>query len=443
MGGTSPLRKFGFNVIGFVSGNLGLGVSARSTIAALLAHQFPVAVLDFDPGEGRAGYDNRYSPLAVKSSADLPYDINLVIFPPNMVQGLLLHSPQIFSRADRINVACTFWELPVLPASWLRAFECFDAVVAFSDFIQHALDFRVSGPFMISAHQPFFLPAHVRPERERFGIGKDDLVFVTGLEMGSDPVRKNAHAVIEAFQIGLQNVANARLIVRVNNALSCMPGSEYLGSLERTAAADSRISVSTGRLGYQDVLSLYKSADVYISLHRSEGLGLASLEAMALGKPVIATAWSGNMTYMNHANSCLVPYKLVPAQGSVVAYSEQTLRGLGAVWAEPDVQAAAVWMKRLAADAGLRAEIGGSAAAAIEVFTSDASKASFAYQIRNIWDHRRYSESIPDRASRLAALKASISPALPQPAPKENIVTRFRRQVGRYLEQQVLGSPEN
>src|SRR5207247_6975776 len=127
----------------------------------------------------------------------------------------------------------------------------------------------------------------------------------------------------------------------------------------------------------------------------------APLEAMALGKPVIATAWSGNMTYMNHTNACLVPYKLVPVEASVPEYSAQTLAGLDAVWAEPDVEQAAIWMKRLAADASLRAEIGNRAATSITHLLDDAAKVKFAYEIRNLWAHRQYSGLIPDWDGRL------------------------------------------
>jgi hypothetical protein len=43
---------------------------------------------------------------------------------------------------------------------------------------------------------------------------------------------------------------------------------------------------------------------------------------MALGKPVIATGWSGNMSFMNHTNACLVGYDLVPRRGE---YNTQAL----------------------------------------------------------------------------------------------------------------------
>ena len=70
-------------------------------------------------------------------------------------------------------------------------------------------------------------------------------------------------------------------------------------------------------------------------------LGLTMAEAMALGKPVIATAYSGNVEFMSEANSYLVPYELVDVPSTWWAYEP------GATWAEPNVGAAAELMRRV------------------------------------------------------------------------------------------------
>jgi glycosyltransferase involved in cell wall biosynthesis len=431
-----PRGTFGFNVIGFVSGNLGLGVSTRNTIAALKSRKFPVAVLDLDPGLGRSGFDTRYNHLRVRTPAELPYDVNLLVFPMESIGRFVLGTPDIFTRPDRINVACTFWELSVLPKPWQRALEFFDVIVAFSEFIRHALEFKLSGPSIVSARQPLYLPDGVRAQRERFGIGKEDVVFVTSLEFGSDPLRKNAHSIIEAFLKGLKDAPNARLLIRLNNVFPGMPWAPYLAYLENAVASDSRIRIVTEKMSYPEVLSLYASADIYVSLHRSEGLGLGPLEAMALGKPVIATGWSGNMTYMDHTNACLVPYKLIPVEGSVAAYSTERLAGLDAVWADPDLDEAATWMRRLADNSELREEIGRKAAASIADLRDIASEVKFADQIRAIWEHRQLSGLIPDHNLKLDALRDSM---LSAPTRPEGAMVKFRRRIGRFLDDHGFG----
>ena len=95
------------------------------------------------------------------------------------------------------------------------------------------------------------------------------------------------------------------------------------------------------------------SADIVLSLHRSEGFGLVPAEAMLLGRPVVATGWSGNMTFMDDSCAALVGYRLVPARDPRGVYAVP-----GATWAEPDIAHAAEWLRRLGDDPGLRARLG-------------------------------------------------------------------------------------
>jgi glycosyltransferase involved in cell wall biosynthesis len=67
-------------------------------------------------------------------------------------------------------------------------------------------------------------------------------------------------------------------------------------------------------------------------------------EAMAAGKPVIATGYSGNLAFMDERNSVLVPYRLVPIGPGHGPYPP------GARWADPDIEAASAAMHRLAGD---------------------------------------------------------------------------------------------
>jgi len=118
-------------------------------------------------------------------------------------------------------------------------------------------------------------------------------------------------------------------------------------------------------LPYADVLSLHASCDVFVSLHRAEGLGLNLMESMSLGKPVICTAWSGNMDFSTEKNSLLVDYQLIPVVHTHQTYDPETLAG-EAYWAEPNVEEAAECMQRLASDKALRARLGNQARADME-----------------------------------------------------------------------------
>src|SRR5206468_76075 len=100
-----------------------------------------------------------------------------------------------------------------------------------------------------------------------------------------------------------------------------------------------------------EVNSLMNVADCYVSLHRSEGFGLTIVEAMSLGKPVIATGYSGNMDFMTPANSYPVKYKLIPIDKPYGPYT-------GGEWADPDLDHAAELMDRAYKNRSEAKEIG-------------------------------------------------------------------------------------
>ena len=93
-----------------------------------------------------------------------------------------------------------------------------------------------------------------------------------------------------------------------------------------------------------DKNAMIASADCYVSLHRSEGLGLTLAEAMYLGRPVIATAYSGNLDFMTPENGYLVPYAMRPIGPGNEPYPAE------GEWAEPDLDEAARLMKQVMGD---------------------------------------------------------------------------------------------
>lgn len=423
-----PHREFGFNVVGNVSANVGLGVSARHIVQSLLDAGFEVAIHDLDPGYGRAGHDLRFQNLFVTEARDLPYSINLFVLPPQTLAVVLAQRPKFWSDPERLNVALTFWELPAVPRHLRAALEFFDAVIAPSAFIRHTLDVALDSTLTISARQPLYLPGDVRPDRSRFEIGAEELVFVTSFEPLSGVARKNPGAVIDAFQKALPDRPDARLLIRLNN--SAPTGASE--ALRRACAGDRRIRLLTEPLTYSAVLSLYASSDVFVSLHRSEGLGLGLMEAMALGKPCIATAWSGNMDFMDHTNAALVPYRLVPVVADVEPYAFATN---SVKWAEPDVEAAAAWMRRFAGDRDLRSSLGGRAAASMATHQAEAAKVRFAYEVKSLAEHRGHVDQTRNRSRRIdAAFKAVIAG---KPAPARAMATVGRAAL-RSLDRHVL-----
>src|SRR5437660_2357089 len=126
-------RPFGFNVIGYASGNLGLGVAARSIIDLIIEKGFSISVYDLDPGVGRGGHEQRFQRLAVGAIEDLSFAVNLFVLPPPTLVQLVSKYDKTFFRGDYLNVAVSFWELPILPVKSIPTLDAMDVVVGLSE----------------------------------------------------------------------------------------------------------------------------------------------------------------------------------------------------------------------------------------------------------------------------------------------------------------------
>src|SRR5260370_29030604 len=99
---------------------------------------------------------------------------------------------------------------------------------------------------------------------------------------------------------------------------------------------------------------------------------------------------------------------------------------------------AAAWRKLLAEDSSLRVEIGRNAGKAIADLGNVAAEGKFAYEIRAIWEHFQRAGVVPDRTSRLEALRDAVSRDV---ARRGDWILRFRRKVGRYRLGRVIPPP--
>jgi glycosyltransferase involved in cell wall biosynthesis len=182
--------------------------------------------------------------------------------------------------------------------------------------------------------------------------------------LGSGFVRKNPMAAIAAFRRAFGDAPDRVMAIKlVDNGAH-----RARHELEAAISGVANIRLIEGMLPHADMAGLIDASDIVISLHRSEGFGLVLAQAMALGKPVVATGWSGNLDFMNEGNSALVSCSLVPVRDPDGAFD-----ACDQEWAEPDIDHAADWLRRLADNADLRAKLSAAAAADIHAQLSPES----------------------------------------------------------------------
>ncbi|MBU0753031.1 MAG: FkbM family methyltransferase [Gammaproteobacteria bacterium] len=400
-------KGFGINLLGQFSSATGLGVTARQTAHALARAGIPTVCFDVgsyyatgDVAEELVGIGH----LITRDPAALPHPINLYCLPVTDFPGLTSRIPAL-SAGNRFHVGVVWWETTQLHPAWAEALSRLDVVIAYSEFLANVIANSLPLTPVITGKQPLFLPDGVRTSRTTFGLPADVTVFASSFDPSSDPARKNPVATIAAFRHAFPDYdANVRLVFRLNNADATQMGRDSTRLLVEAAEGDSRIGFIVKPLSYREVLSLYASVDAYVSLHRAEGLGLGMLESMRLGIPVVATAWSGNMTFMDHECACLVRYRLTQTSGNHPFYKPEVL-GPDARWAEPVIEDAITWMRWLHAnplERRLRGEAGRKHA---ERYQEEALTLGWVKQLAHAWHDHSLLPKVQEKFSFTGAIR--------------------------------------
>jgi glycosyltransferase involved in cell wall biosynthesis len=338
----APAAGSGVAIVGELDRHSGLGQSARLMLAAarqlgVPAWGVPLDGLTLRPRGGEAAQ--------VPPSAALLLHVNAPQL-PLALRGL----PRGMARG-RLIIGYWAWELPTVPAGWHFGSEFAHEVWVPSTFTQSALARLLPG-HVRCVHLPVAAlpPAPTALGRATFGLEADAVITLVSFNLASSFVRKNPLAAVAAHRLAFGDRTDRVLLLKVGN-----PGDfpQDFRLLQDAVAGAANIRIETRALPPGDNDALTRAADIVLSLHRSEGFGLVMAEAMLLGRPVVATGWSGNMDFMAAGAAALVGYRLVPARDPRGVFEAP-----GAVWADPDIGEAAGWLRRLADQPALRAEMG-------------------------------------------------------------------------------------
>ena len=337
---------FGLNIIGHLHAESGVGEAARSTIRAAHAADIPLSLVDY-----RTGHPSRMEEELPEGlpSGD-PYTINIVHVNANEIPTLFAEMGRAFFERH-YNIGYWNWELPRFPPQWREAADIFHEIWVPSRFVAESvrkvLDLPVrrlpiSIPSLAQAGRAALRPLNLPP---------NTFVFLTLFDALSVPERKNPLAAVEAFRLAFPGVSpgKACLVLKVSSGHRNRPLMSALNSISRN---DGRIFVVDQYLDRCVLNTLLGVSGALVSLHRAEGFGITLAEAMRLGKPVIATGWSGNMDFMDSGNSFPVRSDLVSIPRTYGPYRR------GNRWAEPDVVEAARLMRQVFENRDAAAHIG-------------------------------------------------------------------------------------
>jgi glycosyltransferase involved in cell wall biosynthesis len=300
------------------------------------------------------------------------------------------------------------WEVDEFPERDVPSGDLVDEVWTLSEHSARAIASAVDAPVYV-------VPPPIRAEAYSRPAGRtspdDPFRVLVSFDALSIPGRKNPAAAIAAYQRAFDPEDGAELVVKLVNARHAEGLS---GELERAIRDRDDITVHEGYLDRDQYVGLVSSADAYLSLHRAEGFGYTLAEAMAAGKPVVGTGYSGNLEFMTDENSMLVDYTLVPVGPAHDPYPPT------ARWAEPDIDAAADALRRLHADPVFARDLGERARADVARLHDPMTRAPLVDRRVRDAAHR------PKTRVGVGAGVGVVEPASP-PAPPRGLVWRVAR----------------
>jgi glycosyltransferase involved in cell wall biosynthesis len=343
----APLLGPGVNVVGYLGAEMGLAEAARAVIAGLDANDYPVLPVDRQLLEHDRAVEFQEVP---PERATFP--ISVLCLNPRQAWRFRGDAPPGFLE-ERHSIGLWWWEIPdALPIEWWTGFGLVDEIWAGSDTVAQAVGTLSPKPVK-RITLPVLPPRAAPADRRELGLPEGRL-FLLMFDHDSSFARKNPLAAIEAFCSAFRPGEGAALVIKTINSQRHPAAHERL---ERESSRHPDIHVLDGMVSAERRDALLAACDCGVSLHRAEGFGLPLAQTMCLGKPVIATGYSGNLEFMKPDNSYLVRYELTQVGEGGGSYYPHDFR-----WAEPDPAHAAELMRKVFDDPEGAAERGRRAA---------------------------------------------------------------------------------
>ena len=316
-------------VAGYLNAELGVGEAARLVIAGLEAAGVAVKPVTTTATSNR---QNHVFERTEKVEGDS--DINIICVNADQTGNFVRSQPPSL-LSNRYSVGFWFWEVEDFPEIMHSAFGLLDEVWVASEFTRQALLKVAPKPiyrFPLPSTTPIANTLLTRPDLSL----PEGFTFLFSFDFLSVFERKNPTGLIKAFRQAFAPDEGPTLIIKAINGDKKVLDRE---KLHYAATNRSDIIIMDGYRSPEEKNALTLLCDCYVSLHRSEGYGLTMAEAMAMGKPVIATGYSGNLEFMTPENSFLCSYEYREVGSGSDPYSATSR------WAEPDLEEAAHLMR--------------------------------------------------------------------------------------------------
>jgi glycosyltransferase involved in cell wall biosynthesis len=308
----------------------GLAVASRGYVSAL---RHTGLAINFEPIRRPFHIHQQVTPAVDMCDFTGPPDVAIVHLNPDGWSGLLTERQRRTIYEAKLSIGVWVWEMANLPEDWFPFFDQVRAIWAPSRYCADIFSTRARVPIDVIPHVvtvPPLDPDPIRVDMLRRGLGlsEGDRIILYAFDGSSYLVRKNPFALVRSFaQSGLAGNGWRLALKAKHLSDSPVQGELLRQQVERTQGVvliDRAVSKAT-------MSQLMRTADIYASPHCSEGFGLTIAEAMAMGKLVVATDYSGSSDFLDAECGFPIRYQLRSLDDDCGHYTRD-----GGVWAHVD-----------------------------------------------------------------------------------------------------------
>ena len=336
----------------------GYAVAAKAYVRALIDHGIALTWAPMMPNE--TGYEL----LGVKSwpcpkltsvcNTPLNYDTVLIHTVPEYYPQLIEQE----RRSGKRVFGYTVWELERLPAHWPAILNQLDGVLVPCNWNIEV--FRQSGvtvPIHVVPHLSQFEDMSTTDDNARnqlrarlpqTALAYDPFVFYT---IGFWSNRKAPYLALQAYLQAFTADDPVLMIIKTSSKditrwhrhwrnlfrLRHPSPARHIGEMRKQYRKPAAVAlIADETLSDAEMYALHELGDCFVSLTRTEGWGLGAFEAARFGKPVVMTAYGGQLDFLDSQHSHLIDYRLVPVHEPTWSSYQS-----GDLWAEPSVAQAA------------------------------------------------------------------------------------------------------
>ncbi|MFY7814111.1 MAG: glycosyltransferase [Chryseobacterium taeanense] len=286
------------NYHGFFDGNFGISEATRLNALALEKIGIQVHKINYS--------SETFERLTERTLTEHENRINIFHININFINDFFSKN-QDLKLENLYNIIYWAWEFPEVSNKVVEMLNIFDELWVPSDFCVNIFTKYTGIPVIRFSHPIEKLEESKDFDLKNYNVPQQTKVYLTIFDSLSTTIRKNPEATLEAFTTIFKDDKESFLIVKTHNLERSKDAQKVLEKYNNIP----NIIIINEHFSKEKLHSLIQQSDILISLHGSEGFGLTMAEAMAYGKIVVGTGYSGNLDFMNVNNSFLVQYDFI------------------------------------------------------------------------------------------------------------------------------------